>query len=395
MNQWKEKILSRPKSVKVFFGILFFCFLVVAIIGISTYGKETTDDSQVTGHIVSVSARIAGQVAKIYVENNQNVKKEEPLVELDSAQEKAEVVSAQADYEAAKAAYEQAQAQHAQIDKGYSASLTQAEGGLAQASSGVVASVEAVKQARANLSSTQSAMDLAKKNLDRFIYLKNQGAVTQFDLDNQQNQYTQAKAAHDVAKAQLASMMASQKQSSGSLQQAKGQMLSAKSLANQVKAYEAAISLAYAKMKKSEAGLEQAKLRLSYTVIKAPFDGFTSNKMVELGQMVDSATPLLSIVSLNDTWLIANFKEDQLQKMKPGQPVKIKVDSYPGKSLRGIVKSVSGASGATFALLPPDNSTGNFVKVTQRFPVEISIEPRPLDIVLRPGMSTVVTVVTR
>jgi membrane fusion protein, multidrug efflux system len=395
MKNIKEKIFAKPKSVKVFFGILFSCFFIVLVVWIFTNGKESTDDSQVVGHIVNISPRISGQVAKIFVENNQSIKVGEPLVELDNAQESADVDSAQAEFEAAKASFEQAQAQHAQMDKNYSASLTQAEGGITQASSGVVASSEAVKQARANLNSAKSAEELARKNLERYINLKNHGAVTQFDLDNQQNQYTQAKAAFEVSQAQLASMEASRKQSSGSLQQAKGQLLSAQSLSNQVKAYQAAISLAFAKMKKAEAGLEQAKLRLSYTLVKAPFSGVTSNKMVELGQMVDTATPLFSIISLNDTWLVANFKEDQLQKMKPGQPVKIKVDSYPGKAFKGVVRSVSGASGSTFALLPPDNASGNFVKVTQRFPVEIEIQPRPQDVVLRPGMSTVVTVVTK
>lgn len=395
MTTIKEKILGRPKSVKVFFGILLSCFFIVLIVWIFTFGKESTDDSQVVGHIVNISPRISGQVAKIFVGNNQTVKEGDPLVELDSAQQSADVDSAQAEFDAAKASFEQAQAQHAQIDKNYSASLAQAQGGITQASSGIVASLEAVKQARANLDSAKSTEELARKNLERYINLKSHGAVTQFDLDNQQNQYTQAKAAWEASQAQLASMEASRKQSSGSLQQAKGQLLSAQSLSSQVKAYQAAISLAFAKMKKAEAGLEQAKLRLSYTVVKAPFSGVTSNKMVELGQMVETATPLFSVVSLNDTWLVANFKEDQLQKMKPGQPVKIKVDTYPGKSFHGIVRSVSGASGSTFSLLPPDNASGNFVKVTQRFPVEIDIHPRPQDVVLRPGMSTVVTVVTR
>jgi membrane fusion protein, multidrug efflux system len=394
MKNIKEKILAKPKSVKVFFGILFSFLFAYLFVWIFTFGKETTDDSQVVGHIVNISPRISGQVAKIFFENNQTVKAGDLLVELDNTQEQVDVDSAQAEFHAAKASYDQAQAQHAQIDKNYSASLTQAEGGMTQASSVVVVSFEAVKQARANLDSAKSAEELAKKNLERYINLKNQGAVTQFDLDNQQNQYVQAKAALEASQAQLKSMEASRKQSSGSLQQAKGQLLSAQSLSNQVKAYQAAISLAFAKMKKAEAGLEQAKLRLSYTLVKAPFSGVTSNKMAELGQMVDAATPLLAIVSLQDTWLVANFKENQLQKMKPGQSVKIKVDSYPSKNFTGIVKSVSGASGSTFALLPPDNASGNFVKVTQRFPVEIEIQPRPQDVVLRPGMSTVVTVVT-
>lgn len=395
MENIKQRIFDSPKSVKIFFGTLFSCLFIVFITWLVNHGQETTDDSQIVGHIVTISARISGQVSKVLVENNQIIKSGDILVELENAQQRADVDSAEAEYEAAKASYDQAIAQHEQMDKNYSASVTQAEGGLAQASSGVMASLEAIKQARANLNSAISLEELSKKNLDRYLNLKNQGAVTQFDLDNQQNQYTQAKAAREAAQAQLGSMEASRKQSSGSLLQAKGQLLSAHSLSNQVKAYQAAVNLAFAKMKKAEAGLEQAKLRLSYTQVKAPYSGMTSNKMVELGELVDTSTPLFSIVSLNDTWLVANFKEDQLQKMKPGQRVKIKVDSYPGKSFKGVVRSLSGASGSTFSLLPPDNAAGNFIKVTQRFPVEIDIENRPQDLVLRPGMSTEVTVITK
>ncbi|KAB8041064.1 HlyD family efflux transporter periplasmic adaptor subunit [Silvanigrella paludirubra] len=395
MENIKQWIFKSPNSTKVFFGILISSLFTVTLVWFINHGKENTDDSQIVGHIVTVSPRISGQIAKIFVENNQSVKLGDILVELDSAKELADLESAEAEYEAAKASYEQAQAQHEQMDKNFSATVTQAEGGLTQASSSVMASYEAIKQARANLNSAMSAEELAKKNLERYLNLKKQGAVTQFDLDNQQNQYAQAKAARESAQAQLGSMEASRKQSSGSLQQAKGQLLSAQSLSKQVKAYESAVALALAKMKKAEAELDKAKLQLSYTQVKAPFAGVTSNKMAELGQLVESSTPLFSIVSLDDTWLVANFKEDQLQKMKPGQNVKIKVDSYPGKSFQGIVRSLSGASGSTFALLPPDNASGNFIKVTQRFPVEIDFQNRPKDLVLRPGMSTEVTVITK
>lgn len=163
MESIKSKFLKKQKSFRVFVGILSFSLFLVFIIWIATRGKETTDDSQVTGHIVTVSPRIAGQVVKVYVDNHQNVKVGDPIVELDNAQQLADVNSAQAEFDATKASYEQAQAQHAQIDKNYSASLTQAKGGLTQASSGVVASLEAVKQARANLNSAKSAAELAKK----------------------------------------------------------------------------------------------------------------------------------------------------------------------------------------------------------------------------------------
>ncbi|KAB8032239.1 HlyD family secretion protein [Fluviispira multicolorata] len=391
----KLRDFKKKKSSKIFIGILSASFVIFVIFWIFSFGKESTDASQIEGHIVTISPQISGKVVKIFVSDNQNVNEGDPLVELDSAQQKVEVALAMADLDAAKASFEQAEAELSRTDKNYFANLAQARGGLTQANSGIVTSAEAVKQAKANLDSAISAESLAKKNLERFLSLKIQGAVSQAELDNQQNQYEQARAALHSAQAQVASMQASRTQSSGGLQQAKGQMLQAEALENQVKSFAAAVNLAQAKVKRAEAALNQAELKLSYTLVKAPFSGTVSNKTVENGKIVQISSPLLSIVSLTDTWVVANFKENQLKNMRAGQKVKIKVDSYPSKTFTGVVKGLSGASGATFALLPPDNSSGNFVKVTQRFPVQIEITSRPSDAVLRPGMSTVVTVHTR
>ncbi|BBH52870.1 HlyD family secretion protein [Fluviispira sanaruensis] len=395
MLQNKFRDFKKKKSAKVFIGILSVSIIFLSVYWLLTFGSESTDASQIEGHIVTVSPQISGKIVKIFVSDNQNINEGEPLVELDSEQQKVEVALAKADLDAAKASLAQAESELSRMDKNYLATLTQAKGGLTQASSGIITSAEAVKQAKANLESSVSAEALAKKNLERYLSLKNQGAVSQAELDNQQNQYEQARAALRSAQAQVASMQASRTQSSGGLQQAKGQLLQAESLENQVKSFAAAVNLAQAKVKKAEAALEQAELKLSYTFVKAPFSGTVSNKTVEIGKIVQAGSPLLSIVSLSDTWVIANFKENQLKNIRPGQKVKIKVDSYPAKTISGIVKGLSGASGSTFALLPPDNSAGNFVKVTQRFPVKIEITARPDDIVLRPGMSTVVTVATR
>ncbi len=162
--------------------------------------------------------------------------------------------------------------------------------------------------------------------------------------------------------------------------------------AEKIKGSNPQLDSALARLKKAKANLDIAKLNLSYTVIRAPFNGMTANKSVELGGIVNANSPLFSLVSLDDTWIVANFKENQLTNIKPGQPVKISLDMYGSDKFEGVVTSIAPASGESFALLPPDNASGNFVKVTQRVPVRIDFTKRPNERVTRPGVSAEVTV---
>ncbi|MFP2912612.1 HlyD family secretion protein, partial [Pyxidicoccus sp. 3LFB2] len=163
----------------------------------------------------------------------------------------------------------------------------------------------------------------------------------------------------------------------------------------QVQAAQAAVKLADAKLKQAQAALKLAELAVSYTQVRAPVAGVVSRRTVEVGQVVGPERPLMALVPQDDLWVVANFKEDQVGEMKPGQPVELTVDAFGGREFKGHVDSLAGASGARFALLPPDNASGNFVKVVQRIPVLIRFDGEAKDALLRPGMSAEVTVDTR
>lgn len=241
----------------------------------------------------------------------------------------------------------------------------------------VAAAQAELSAARAALSSSESdvaaatsRLKLADIELDRIRTLGKSGVVSQSEVDTRKAQYDQAKAAYDQAMSRLGG--------------GKGEG--------------GAPGAALAKVQQAEAALELAKVNLSYTTITAPISGVISRKNVEVGQILAPMTNLMAIVDLNDVWVVANFKEDQLKHMKVGQPTFIKVDTYKGEKFEGEVSSIAAATGAKFSLIPPDNASGNFVKVVQRIPVFLHFKnftnsPENA-LVLRPGMSAVVSIKT-
>ncbi|HSD65599.1 MAG TPA: HlyD family secretion protein, partial [Vicinamibacteria bacterium] len=177
---------------------------------------------------------------------------------------------------------------------------------------------------------------------------------------------------------------------------ARARLAEARTGRGQVDVVSARAASAAAKVEMARAALEQAKLNLSYTEVKAPVRGVVSRRTVEVGQIVQAGQPLLALVPLDDVWVVANFKESQLKRIRPGQPVEIAVDAYGGRTFRARVDSIAAATGSRFSLLPPENATGNYVKVVQRIPVKIVLERgQDEEHVLRPGMSVVPTVLTR
>ncbi|MGZ3478464.1 MAG: HlyD family secretion protein [Polyangiales bacterium] len=237
-------------------------------------------------------------------------------------------------------------------------------------------------------------MKLTKTELDRMKGLFDKGAATQAQLDTAQAAYDQAVASLETAKARLAASQASVSASAGGVQTAKGKLDAASAIDEQIALAKAAVDLATAKTSQVEASLKLAELDLSYTKIVAPSRGVVSRKSVEVGQMVDPSRPLLAIVPKDDVWIVANFKEDQIGEMKVGAKATVKIDAYPGRELTAHVDSLAGASGARFALLPPDNASGNFTKVVQRLPVLVRIDGQP-GLELKPGMSAYVTVAVK
>lgn len=306
-------------------------------------GHESTDDAFVDGHIMQISPQVAGQVAEIFVTDNQLVHKGDILVRLDSRENQAIYDQAVANLASAQAKYAQAQAQ-----------ASSAEATLSEARAGV-------EEARATAEN-------AAKELSRNQELRKRGVVAQQDLDRSEATALSSKAILDSRVKRVLGAESDVTVSNA-----------------QVKSAEAQVKLAAAMQ-------ESARLRLSFTSITAPEDGRVTRKNVELGNYVQTGSALMALVPDN-VWIVANFKETQLRHMRPGQSATIKVDAYPFLNLTGKVDSIQAGTGARFSLLPAENATGNYVKVVQRVPVKIVLTNTPKDApLLAPGMSVIPTV---
>jgi membrane fusion protein (multidrug efflux system) len=273
------------------------------------------------------------------------------------------------------------------------ASLRQARGGLTMASSSVSATRSALAQSKAEVEAAEAADRLAQADWTRAQDLAKAEAISRADVDARRSRAEQAHAALDQARAHLASTEANLASSGGGLTTAQGRLAAAETAPDQVKAADVAVQAAQARLDQAQAAYDLAALNRSYAEVRAPVDGVVSRRTVEQGQLVGPDRPMLALVPLQDVWVVANFKEDQIGEMKAGQKATVRVDTYGRRDFQGHVESLAGASGARFALLPPDNASGNFVKVVQRVPVLIRLDRAP-EVALRPGMSAVVTVRT-
>jgi membrane fusion protein (multidrug efflux system) len=357
-------------------------------------GRESTDDAQVEGRVMNVSARVAGQVLRVHVFDNQRVNPGDVLVELDPADYAAKAEGARADLAAARAAADAARASLALTMKTAPANLTQARGGMTAATSSVVSARASIEQAKASVAAAESRRALAELESRRASNLLQLNAIPTSEADTRRTELDAADAALQEARARLASANASLDGSSGGLDLARGRLTAAQTEDEQVASARAAADLADARVAQMESALKIAQLNLSYTTVRAARRGVVSRRSVEEGQMVSPERPLFAIVPLDDVWIVANFKEDQLGDMAVGNKATVEIDTYSGHRLAGHVDSIAGGTGARFALLPPDNATGNFVKVVQRVPVLLRIDDAA-GLELRPGMSADVTVDTR
>jgi membrane fusion protein (multidrug efflux system) len=357
-----------------------------------TRGRETTDDAFVEGHVANVAARVQAQVLEVLVKDNQVVEAGTPLVRLDPRDFEVRLQAAMADYDAAKATLALAETNFTLAQKSAEASLRQARGGVAQAHSMTVSSLASINQAKAGVDSAESRLNLVKLEWQRTSQLVAEGAVSQAVLDDKNAQLVQGEAALNEAQARRDAVDAGLENAKGGVESANGRLLFAESGPMQVAAARAQVGVAKAHLEQTEAAVAQAKLNLSYTTVIATFRGIVSRRTVEPGQTVDPSRPLLSLTGLDELWIVANYKEDQITHMHGGQAVTISVDAFPGQKLHGHLDTLAGATGARFSLLPPDNASGNFTKVVQRVPVLIHVDPLPAGVVLRPGLSTTVTV---
>ena len=367
--------------------------IVLLVVGFFIYryvtSYESTDDAQVDGHLNSISARISGHVIKLNVQDNQYVQAGTVLVEIDPA-------DYQLAYERAKADFEDAQA--SAVAAGVSVPITSVN-----TTSQVSATQADVDSARAGIQVAKQQLEAAKAQLQQAEAnnVKAQNDLVRYKqlIDKQeisQQQYDQATAAADASAAAVAAARASAAaaqqqviQAQGRLAQAEANWRYANTAPKQMQITRARAVSAEAEAQRKKADLDQARLNLQYTKIVAPVNGIVSNRTVEIGQNVSVGQELMKLINLDDVWITANFKETQLREMKVGQRVTIEVDAS-GKKYNGKVDSIAGASGARFSLLPPENATGNYVKVVQRIPVKIVLDPgENKDHELRPGMSVV------
>jgi membrane fusion protein (multidrug efflux system) len=349
---------------KILVAIVFGIGAVIGLIVLYSYVqyKNThiaTDDAFVDGHIHTVASKVSGTVKAVYVNDNQSVKAGDILVEVDPVDYDVRVAEAASGLDAERAKLTEMNARVESARKQFSERRAAADA------------------ARANLQLQEANLRQAELDIKRAEALYKKEVVSK-------ERFEKTTTAYDVA---LAQVKATQEQ----LKQAE-KAVEAQQAA--VKQAEAAGTAQSALIREKEALLRTAQLNYGYTKIPAPSEGYVTKKSVEVGNQIGAGQPLMAVVPLNDIWVTANYKETQLEKVRPGQNVEIKVDSYPGEKLKGTVQSIMSGSGAVFSLFPPENATGNFVKVVQRVPVKIVLDKdADRQHILRVGMSVEPTVI--
>jgi membrane fusion protein, multidrug efflux system len=387
----ETEIEAPPRSRRR--GILIIAGLVVVLIALgiwwrSTY-SEDTDDAQVNGHLIQVSARIAGQVTKVDVEENQVVHAGDPIAELDPRDYQVAVENAEAALASAKANAAAARVNVPITTINTGSNLRSANADVSGAHATVSQAEQQLASAHARVQQAEANNIKAQSDLERYRPLVEKDVISK-------QQFDAAVAAADAAKAALADARASQDAAEDGVRvahdreaQSMALLKYAETAPQQIAAQDAKAKQAEAQVDEAQAQLDQAKLNLSYCKIVAPADGIITRKSVEIDQNVSTGQNLLTLVSLQGLWITANFKETQLRHMRAGENVEVHVDST-GKDYSGTVTQIGGATGSVLSLFPPENATGNYVKVVQRIPVRIDFtnlaneDPHEE---LRPGLS--------
>jgi membrane fusion protein, multidrug efflux system len=365
--------------------------VVLAIVGIFLWryftSYESTDDAQIDGHVNAISARVSGHVVKLNVQDNQYVEAGTVLVEIDPTDYQVAVARALADYNDAKATADAATVNVPVTSVSTSSQLSSADADVLNAQAGIRAARQQFEAAKANLVQAEANNVKAQNDLVRYKQLVEKQEISQQQYDQAVAAAKAGSATVEAARASADAAEAQVAQAGGRLAQALANQRSAGTAPKQVSIMRDRAESAVAAAARKKADLDQAQLNLSYTKIVAPVTGVVSNRTVEVGQNVQEGQALMNLIPLEDVWVTADFKETQLRHMKVGQKVTIYVDAT-GKDYKGHVDSIAGASGARFSLLPPENATGNYVKVVQRIPVKLVFEPgETKGHELRPGMS--------
>ena len=385
---------------------------------------ESTDDAYVVGDVVPISARVGGTVLSVHVENHQHIEPGQLLARLEPQDFAMRVMQAESAVAVAAARLRQTELEVPLTEDSTSSETARTTATVRAAQSAVLEMQHGAEEARARLRAQEAAvaaaqadadrwqarLDMARMGFARMQQLLADGVVAQQQFDEAESsqraaeaewrasQQKLAQAQREMERCRIDLRMQQQAVEQSRARVAEAQALLAGSQANRqhVDIKHAQVQVAQALLQQAQADLDYAKLQLDYTTLRAPVAGIIAKKNLEVGQVVQAGRPVLAIVPLQYVWVEANFKETQLAHMRPGQKATLKVDAYPGQVFTGTVESISPGTGAVFSLLPPENATGNFVKIVQRVPVKIVLDtPEQSAFVLRPGMSVLATVATR
>jgi len=396
--------------VRIVVLVVLFVLLVAGAIAVYLHyqNRVSSDDANVDGHITAIAPKISGNVVEVAVLDNQAVKAGQVLVRIDprdyqarADQAKAALLEAESKLRSARVTVPMVDATTLSVNTGATAQLADAQAEVVRARAAWEQSTSSdLAFAQANVTTRQASNERAQADLARMQPLVDKAEISRLQFDAytasarvaaselQAAQEKLASARQDVAIRKAALDAAQTK-----VNQAQAQVENSLANRKQVDVRQADAGTAAASVESYRASLEAAELMLSYTTIRSPIDGVVTRKSVEVGQIVQPGQGLMTVIPLEDTWVTANFKETQLADVRPGQKAEIHVDMY-GQSVTGHVDSIAGATGSRLSLLPPENATGNFVKVVQRIPVKILVD-QTNGLILRPGMNVDVTIFTK
>jgi membrane fusion protein (multidrug efflux system) len=388
-----ETTSSRRRGLRAFLilaGVALSAAAAWLIHGWWVRDRVTTDNAQVEADVVPLAARVAGTVVEVPVHDNQRVHAGAVLVQIDRRDLEVRLRQAEADLEAARAEADAAGAQVPVTQASSEGGLSSAQAQLAGSSAGARTAAAQVEVEQGALARAQAQLDKARADRDRARALRAEDAIAATALESAEAAFDAARADVSAAQARLQAAREQRGLAESRVAEARARVEQSGPVAEQVAAASARARLAQARAAAAEAARDQARLQLSYTTVVAPVDGTVSRLAVHPGQAVQPGSTLLAVVP-TEAYVVANLKETEVAGVHAGEPVEIRVDALPGEVLHGHVESVSAGTGARFSLLPPDNATGNFVKVVQRVPVRIALD-EPHD--LRAGLSAEVTIHT-
>jgi len=375
-------------------SLFLFSTAAIALYPVYAYFYATTNDAQVDGHILPVNARVGGTVTWVNpnVENTRTISANEVLAVLDSNDYAPSVERLNGEVQAEQSQLASAQMEYAMATPTANSRLEAARASVSESDAQLASSLSDIRSKEAKLAQVRASWEQLEADRKRYQPLVSTHEISNSEYDQRA---TAATAAHEQVEIAVAELRAAQTTSDAvrqRLAQRKADVVAASVVPQTIGDAQAHVQQMSGRLHESEAALREAQLNLGYTTIRSPINGIVGQRQFEVGQRVETGHLMLTVTPLNDLWITANFKETQLRRMHVGQPVTIKVDAY-GAKLKGHIESIGGATGARYSLLPPENATGNYVKVVQRVPVRVHIDEaaapqRPL----LPGMSAEVSV---